>query len=613
MPYRDIAAKIKALLLHENLVLLFLAVVIGVIGAYVALAFREVITVLHWLLYSSDIDMAQEFLALFIEGSASHREEAEQLTSRIIRLQWWHVLLAPTLGGLLVGWINHRLLEGGRGQGIANIIERNALHGAEMPVKRGLLGAMASALSIGAGASVGREGPILHLTSTVSTWVALKMRLEPHHRHTLLGCAVAAGVAASFNAPIAGVFFALEVVLRHYALSAFAPVVLSSVIGTMITRVHYGDFPAYVLPHYEITTYWEFPAFILLGIVSGFAAIIFMWSIFFAEDKVKKVKIPLWLKPGIAGLMIGGMALVFPQVLGVGYDTTTLALNEGLNIGVELLLLLVVMKTAATAVSIGGGFGGGVFSPSLFIGAIVGSAFGIIAAGFVPDLNIHTGLYAIVGMAATSAAVLGAPISTILIIFELLGDFKITIGVMSGAAVSSVLVHSLLGKSYYIWQLKRADVELDGARAMQILRQQVVGDVVKREFQSVESTTKLMELIDFLHTQPEDAEVVVVENGHRFIGTIGLEDVKDVAFDPLANQDAIEAQMFSRLYPVVLTVDQSLAQAITLMERWDLDRLPVVEDEDSMTVAGMTDKNTLLSAYVKALLQAEAEAHGGGK
>ena len=572
MPIKDFAEKAKAFFLHENVILLSLAVVIGVIGAYVALAFREVITTVHWLLFSSDIDIMNDLLGIFTGGDAPHREEAEQLTSRIMELQWWHVLLAPTIGGLLVGWINQRLLEGGRGQGIANIIERNALHGAEMPTKRGLLGAVASALSIGSGASVGREGPILHLTSTVSTWVALRLHLEAHHRHTLLGCAVAAGVAASFNAPIAGVFFALEVVLRHYALSAFAPVVLSSVIGTMITRVHYGDFPAYVLPHYEIATFWEFPAFILLGIISGFAAILFMWSIFFAEDRVKQIKIPLWLKPGIAGLIIGTMALIFPQVLGVGYDTTTLALNEGLNIGVQMLILLVVMKTAATAVSIGGGFGGGVFSPSLFIGAITGYAFGIIASSFFPELGVNTGLYAIVGMAATSAAVLGAPISTILIIFELLGDFKITIGVMSGAAVSTLLVQSLLGKSYYIWQLKRGGIELEGARAMQILRQQVVGDVVKREFQSVEATTKLLELIDFLHTQPEGAEVVVVEDGVRFIGTIGLEDVKDVAFDPLANQDAIEAQHFSRLYPVVLTVDQSLAQAISLMEKWDMDR-----------------------------------------
>ncbi|WP_259782255.1 chloride channel protein [Aestuariispira ectoiniformans] len=591
MSVGEIGLKAKAFFLHENVVLLVLAVIVGVAGAHVALGFREGISLVNRLFY---------------------QVSAENLTSRLTELPWWQVMLAPALGGLLVGQVNTRLMKGRRGQGVGNIIEVNALHGAKMDLKQGLSNALANTISIGAGASIGREGTILHLTSTVTTWCAARLRLQQHHQHILLGCAVAAGMAASFNAPIAGVFFALEVVLRHYALTAFAPVVISSVIGTMITRIYYGDFPAYILPHYDVVTFWEFPAFLLLGIVCGFAAILFMWTVFTTEDIIRKVKLPAWLKPAIGGLTVGGIALFLPHVMGVGYETTTKVLNESLGMNLTWLLGLIVFKTVATAVSIGSGFGGGVSSPSIFVGTIVGSAFGTVAAMPFPDLGIHTGLYAIVGMASTSAAVLGAPISCILIVFELLGDFKITIGVMSGAAVATLLVQSILGKSYYLWRLQRRGIELEGARAMQILRQQVVGDVAGTGFHSVEATTKLMEVIDFLHTLPEGAEAVVVEDGYRFVGTIQLEDVKDVAFDPLANQDALEAQSFVRLYPEVLTADQTLARAIAVMSKWKADRLPVVSDVDSMSVVGMVDKNTLLEAYVDALLQAEAESHGGG-
>lgn len=591
MSVGEIGLKAKAFFLHENVVLLVLAVIVGLAGAHVALGFREGISLVNRLFY---------------------QVSAENLTSRLTELPWWQVMLAPALGGLLVGQVNTRLMKGRRGQGVGNIIEVNALHGAKMDLKQGLSNALANTISIGAGASIGREGTILHLTSTVTTWCAAKLRLQQHHQHILLGCAVAAGMAASFNAPIAGVFFALEVVLRHYALTAFAPVVISSVIGTMITRIYYGDFPAYILPHYDVVTFWEFPAFLLLGVVCGLAAILFMWTVFTTEDLIRKVKLPAWLKPAVGGLAVGGIALFLPHVMGVGYETTTKVLNESLGMNLTWLLGLIVFKTVATAVSIGSGFGGGVSSPSIFVGTIVGSAFGTVAAMPFPDLGIHTGLYAIVGMASTSAAVLGAPISCILIVFELLGDFKITIGVMSGAAVATLLVQSILGKSYYLWRLQRRGIELEGARAMQILRQQVVGDVAGTGFHSVEATTKLMEVIDFLHTLPEGAEAVVVEDGYRFVGTIQLEDVKDVAFDPLANQDALEAQSFVRLYPEVLTADQTLARAIAVMSKWKADRLPVVADVDSMSVVGMVDKNTLLEAYVDALLQAEAESHGGG-
>ena len=279
---------------------------------------------------------------------------------------------------------------------------------------------MVSAASLGVGASAGREGPMVHLGASLASALAHRLELSPNLSRTILGCGVAAAVAASFKAPIAGVFFALEVVIGHYALSTFAPVVVASVAGTVISHIHLGELPAFILPAYEIVSAWEFPAFFLLGGVSAVIAMIFMWSIIVADDVVERVPVPGWLKPAAGGLVVGAVAIAFPQILGVGYGATDAALKE--LIPLTLLIALIALKVVMTAVSLGCRFGGGVFSPPLFIGAMTGGAFGIIATGVFPELAAHHGAYAMVGMSAVAAAVLGAPISTILIVFELTGD-----------------------------------------------------------------------------------------------------------------------------------------------------------------------------------------------
>ena len=261
------------------------------------------------------------------------------------------------------------------------------------------LDALASALSIGVGASVGREGPVVHLGASLGSWVAKRLHLGRVLARTLLGCGVAAAVAASFNAPIAGSFFALEVVVGHYALSAFAPIVIASVTGTLISRARYGDYPAFILPDdWIIASFWEFPGFALLGLVSAAAAIVFMWSIMFTEDTVERLPLPKWSRPAFAGLLVGLIALAFPEVLGVGYEATDKALSDLYPLW--FLVALIVAKTAATAISLGGGFAGGVFSPSLYVGAMVGGAYGIIATQAFPELSSGHGAYTIIGMGA---------------------------------------------------------------------------------------------------------------------------------------------------------------------------------------------------------------------
>ena len=217
--------------------------------------------------------------------------ELENSFHAVGQLPWWQILMIPTLGGLVIGIFVYNFLPGRHPHGVADVIEANALKGGEIPLKTGIKAAIVSILSISSGASVGREGPAVHLGASFSSWVAHRLHLTRSITRTLLGCGVGAAVAASFNAPIAGVLFASEVVVGHYALKAFAPIVIASVAGTAISRSHYGDFPAFVVDANLLASFWEFPAFLILGITAGIASIIFMkTTVRYIKRKITKFK-----------------------------------------------------------------------------------------------------------------------------------------------------------------------------------------------------------------------------------------------------------------------------------------------------------------------------------
>ena len=265
-----------------------------------------------------------------------------------------------------------------------------------MSLRGGIGAAIASAGSIGVGASVGREGPAVHLGATCGAWLAERLHLTRSLSRALLGCGAAAAVAASFNAPIAGALFAHEVIVGHFALSAFSPIVIASLVGTIVSRGYFGDFPAFSGYEHSLASVWEFPAVIGLGILSGALAIIFMRTTMIAEDTAKRIPGPQWIRPAIGGFLVGLIALVLPQVMGVGYAATDAALNQSLTL--QILFALVIAKTVATAISIGCGFGGGVFTPSLMIGAMLGGAYGILVTQIFPDYSAGAGAYTIIGM-----------------------------------------------------------------------------------------------------------------------------------------------------------------------------------------------------------------------
>ncbi len=415
---------------NDQVLLFVLAVVIGMAAGYGAMGFRLLAAVLQYVLFGNSMD---------------------QIVSHATQLPWWHLLLVPTLGGLAIGLFTRHVLPGRLPQGVADVMAASALRSGRMSLREGVAAAFVSAGSIGCGASVGREGPIIHLGATFASAIAQKLHLSPSLAKTLLGCGVAAAIASAFNAPIAGVFFALEVVVGHYGIGAFSPVVISSVIGTVITRIHIGADAAFILSPQQVTSFWELPAFIILGLVCALAAMGMLKGIALVQAIHDRLKIASWLRPAIAGLIVGAIALEWPEVLGVGYETTDNALKGGYDL--QLLIFLAIAKATATAVCHGSGFGGGIFSPSLVLGALVGSAYGLIADGFFPDLGSSSSVYALLAMAAVAACTLGAPISTIIMVFELTADYGITFALMVTVSIASIVCRQLHWHSFFSWQL----------------------------------------------------------------------------------------------------------------------------------------------------------------
>jgi CIC family chloride channel protein len=419
---------------------------------------------------------------------------------------------------------------------------------------------------------------------------------------------VAAAVAASFNAPIAGVFFALEVVVGHYALAAFAPIVIASVTGTVLSRTYYGDFPAFTVPAHMITSFWEFPAFALLGVVSAVAAILFMWGTFFTADLVERSRIPPWVAPAFGGLVVGAIGVFFPQVLGVGYEATDAALGERLPL--VLLISLIVAKTAATAISLGSGFGGGVFSPSLFIGAMVGGSFGVIATHAIPHLSSGFGAYAMVGMGAVAAAVLGAPISTILMIFELTADYSMTVAVMVAVAIATLITHHWFARSFFTAQLQHRGVSVSGGQDVGLMRTLTVKGIMDERYDTIAREAT----IDDVRRRLQEAEwgkLFVVDDEANLLGTITFADLSDAAFDTSLDS-ALVADDVTRHTPPTLTLDDDLETAFRVISACGDVHIPVVRDEETRRLVGVIHEYEVMRAYHNALLQANGEERREG-
>ena len=578
---------VARLLRSDHLVLSVLAAIIGLAAGYGTILLRITIEFLQSIFFGASVD---------------------GLVISLATLSWWQIIIVPTIGGLLVGLLVFYFMPSKKPEGIAQVIEASALREGKMSLRNGVVALLASATSIGAGASVGREGPAVHIGATIGSWLAEKLHLTKSMSRTLLGCGAAAAVAASFNAPIAGTLFAHEVIVGHFALSAFAPIVISSVVGTIVSRAYYGDYPAFTVSEYAIESIEQFPAVSGLGVWCGILAIIFMKSIAVSQDKFSKLMGPEWIRPAVAGFLVGLIALGFPQVMGVGYDATDLALKGEFTLAI--LVALVIFKTLATAISLGGGFGGGVFTPSIMIGAMLGGAYGLIITGIFPNLNIDPGAFTVIGMGGLAAAVLGAPVSTTLIIFELTDDYPLTIAVMVSVVISSLIAKQFVGGSFFKWQLERSGYDLEGGFEAALLRGIPVSQITLPSEDTVGIGAGIQQVRSKLQTS-KTGELFVLRDDTQLYGTITLSDLSEIAFDHDVD-NLINAGDIARINPPVLSSSENLYEAIKVIKDSGEHYIAIVENDDSMKFVGVLSETDLMSAYNKALVDLRKEEHEGG-
>ena len=538
MPHRSlptairewVAPNLREFRASRQLAIWGLAFLIGITVACAAIAFREAIGAVQWLWLGTRL---------------------EDMLGAARAAPWWLVLCVPILGGAIVG-IGLQVLTGNkRTGGVPDVIEARATSHDALPLRDGLVSAGLAAVSLGAGASAGREGPLVHLGATLSGAIVGRFDLPGAARRTLLGCGVAAAVSASFNAPIAGVLFAHEVVLGHYAQRAFVPIVIASTLAALGSRLWFGEAAAFDAPDFAIASYLEFPAFALLGVVAALIAILFQFVLFSGDVLARRSQLPAWAQPIAGGAVVGAIAVFFPEVLGVGYSTVDGALRG--QIATDVLLALIAAKMIATAASLGFRFGGGIFSPSLYLGAVTGAAFGTIANGLVPETASAVGLYALLGMGAVAGAVLGAPISTALIVFELTGGYALSIALLLSVAIAHGINHAIHDHSYFQWQLEQRGL--------------------------------------FIQSGP-----------HRAIGR----SVRVMDFMRLANSD--EARREPDAGDALKPTD-TLERALRLFDTTGEPTLPVIDPRDPSRVVGECSQVRALDRFNKALIAASEEEH----
>jgi len=358
------------------------------------------------------------------------------------------------------------------------------------------------------------------------------------------------------------------------------------------------------VPPFTVGSFREFPADVLLGFLAARVAMLFMATSVLAQDTAKRLPVPAWLHPTFGGLVVGTIAVFYPQVLGVGYETTD-SLLQG-NLTMVPMITLFVAKLIATAVTLGSGFGGGVFSPSLFLGAAVGATFGTIAAIPFPELASGPTLYAIIGMAAVAAPVLGAPMSTILILFELTGDFTVTAAAMIAVVVASITTRQFIGKSFFEWQLERTGISLSGGPARAQLRRQRVRDVARHEFHTVSGSTSIDAIRGLMKLEPGRTFFVTEEGS--LIGVIAFSDLVQAALDPASAAD-LTARDIASPNPLFLVMNENLENALKVLERVPEDDVPVVRDPQTLEVVCLVRHHDVLTVFNQALLDVQTEEH----
>lgn len=582
MNRRSATKLLRQLQLSEANLLILLSVIVGLATAFGAIGFVKLIEFFNDLFFG----LTDQILTTTV-GFASWRG-----------YRWWLPII-PALGGLLVGPIVYKFASEAKGHGVPEVMNAVARLGGIIRPRVAAAKTIASAICIGSGGSAGREGPIVQIGSAIGSTIGQVFRMSGSRVKILVGCGAAAGISAVFNAPIAGVIFSLEIILGDFAIKTFAPVILASVVSSVVTRTFMGNHPAFEVPSYSLVSAWEIPMYIVMGIALGAFSVLFTRVLDSFEDAFDKLKIPNWTKPGLGGALLGALAIFYPQVLADGYQTISLTLYG--NMGIGLLVILIFMKLVATSLTLGSGNSGGIFAPALFMGAVAGGSFGVMIHEMFPTITATPGAYALVGMAGMVAGVTHAPITAMLIIFEMTSDYRIILPLMVTVVFSALVAGRLLPQSIYTIKLFKRGIDLRGGKDVNVLKSHTVVEVMDLQFETIKAS---MTLLDIFHTieRSRESYFVVVDNAGLMKGVLSFQDIRNLLSEHTLDYLVIAQDL---VMPDPLTLQQTvdLEEAYGLFGQSDFMLIPVVDATDDRKVIGVLRRDDLIDYYNKRLIE----------
>lgn len=574
--FRNILRTLRIRKPRHDLSLLFFAVGIGFLAAVGALLFRGLIECMQSLFWP----------------------DGPGLMAQIRAAPWWQILLVPTLGGLIAGPIITFFVPEARGPGVPEVIHSVTARQSTIRHRVTFLKGLVSSLLLAAGASVGREGPIVQIGSSVGSSVAQLFDLSPELRRLCLACGAAAGISATFNAPITGAIFAMEIILLNIEVSHISHIVIASITGSVLSRIFWGDFPAFRIVDFALANYHELFAYLILGLLAGVVSILFVRSVLAAEHVFDRLPVPGWLCPALGGLLLGCLALQVPQVMGVGYDTVNAALEGSLPLQVGLLLL--VCKITATALCIGSGMSGGIFAPSLYLGAALGTVTGHVLNTFWPSLGLNPAFLALAGMGAVVSGTTLAPITAIVTIFELTLHSQIILPLMIACISATLVVRLLFGVSIYELKLLRRGVSIVRGHDVSILRDLCVSDFMRRTVPTISISSPLAAIVQEVSTAPYP-HFVVENDSHHLVGVLSLRDMRESLLNFEDLKHIVIAADLMNAKVMTMTGRQTMEKALHLFEAHPYSMFPVVDTENR--VVGILTKDDLLKAYDQKVLK----------
>lgn len=507
------------------------------------------------------------------------------------------VVLVPVAGALLFGPLIYFFAREAKGHGVPEVMEAVALRGGRIRPIVAVVKSLASALCIGSGGSVGREGPIVQIGSALGSTVGQLFHMSDQRIRTLVACGAAGGIAATFNAPIAGVFFALELILGEFTTRAFGVVVIASVTASVVGRTAFGNAPAFAVPPYQLTHVSEFAFYAVLGVLGSVVGILFSRTLYWFEDRFDGIPMLDYLKPAVGGLLLGIIGYFLPQIFGVGYPAMSDALAG--NFGFRLLILLVIAKLLAVSLTIGSGGSGGVFAPSLFMGAMFGTAYGLLLGRLFPGVVAPAGAYGLVGMGAVFAGAARAPITAVIILFELTGDYRIILPLMVTVVLSTLVSEALSRDTIYTLKLRRRGIDLHLGRDVDPMRTIPVAAAMSTEIARAPRDLTVTEATERLE-ESNGWALIVVDERDALIGIVTASDLERAMLDNKIGATVTEIASRS---VVTAVVDEDLSQAVHRMNAHDVRQMPVVAREDPTHMIGVLNRADVVRAYSRTVLK----------